>query len=210
MNDFTAARERMVQDQLARRDISSKAVLDAMRAVPREYFVPDRLSAQAYDDCPLPIGEDQTISQPYIVALTIQAADIGIGDRVLEIGAGSGYAAAVLGRIAARVFGIERHASLADGASGRIVALGYDNVSIRQGDGSRGLPQEAPFDAIIVSAGGKDIPPALTDQLSDGGRLVIPVGPRHGTQTLVKLTRRGAEFERKELGDVRFVPLVEG
>ncbi|NNC72018.1 MAG: protein-L-isoaspartate(D-aspartate) O-methyltransferase [Sphingomonadaceae bacterium] len=200
----------MVTNQIAARGDFDRAVLDAMRAVPREKFVPDILASRAYDDRPLPIGEDQTISQPFVVAYMIEAAKIGKDSRVLEVGAGSGYAAAVIGQIAAQVFGMERHRTLAEAARNRMAELGYGNVHILDGDGSKGLPEEAPFDVIIVSAGGEDIPEALCDQLADGGRLVIPVGPHHLAQDLLKLTKRGDEFERESLGGVRFVPLVEG
>lgn len=208
--DFAGERETMVTNQIAARGDFDRAVLDAMRAVPREKFVPDILASRAYDDRPLPIGEDQTISQPFVVAYMIEAAKIGKDSRVLEVGAGSGYAAAVIGQIAAQVFGMERHRTLAEAARNRMAELGYGNVHILDGDGSKGLPEEAPFDVIIVSAGGEDIPEALCDQLADGGRLVIPVGPHHLAQDLLKLTKRGDEFERESLGGVRFVPLVEG
>jgi protein-L-isoaspartate(D-aspartate) O-methyltransferase len=206
---MAALRARMVEDQLARRGISDEKVLAAMGAVPREAFVSSDLRAEAYEDCPLPIGEGQTISQPFIVALMIEAAELKPGDRVLEIGAGCGYAAAVMGRIAGQVFGIERHPALGAAARDNLAALGIGNVTIIVGDGTKGLPGEAPFDAIIVSAGGPDIPPALKAQLLIGGRLVIPVGTAERYQTLRKLTRTSeTEFPEEDLGPVAFVPLI--
>jgi protein-L-isoaspartate(D-aspartate) O-methyltransferase len=206
---MAALRARMVEDQLARRGISDERVLAAMGAVPREAFVPPDRQAEAYEDCPLPIGERQTISQPFIVALMIEAAELKPGDRVLEVGSGCGYAAAVMGRIAGEVFGIERHAALGAAARDNLAALGIGNVTIVVGDGTKGLPDEAPFDAIIVSAGGPDVPPALKAQLAVGGRLVIPVGTVERQQTLRKVTRTSeAAFPEEDLGPVAFVPLI--
>jgi protein-L-isoaspartate(D-aspartate) O-methyltransferase len=208
-HDPAAQRARMVERQLARRGIRSPAVLGAMGAVPREAFVPDTSLDEAYEDRPLPIGEGQTISQPYVVALMIEALSLGPADRVLEVGAGSGYAAAVLGRIAREVFAIERHASLARAASERMRRLGYDNVRVRAGDGTLGWPEEAPFDGILVSAGGPDVPEPLLDQLVPGGRLVIPLGDPRKDQELVRLERRAdGTLARESLGHVRFVPLI--
>lgn len=208
MTDYARLRDRMVDLHIARRGVCSPAVLHAMRIVPRERFVDEALLDFAYADTPLPIGEGQSISQPYIVAVMIEAAGIGSGDRVLEVGAGSGYAAAVMGRIAARVFAIERIATLVQAARDRMTALGYDNVDIRIGDGTRGLIEEAPFDAILVAAGGPDVPHALKDQLGIGGRLVIPVG-HPGNQRLCKVTRLGPDDFREEmLCAVSFVPLI--
>ena len=199
----------MVERQLARRGIRDPLVLEAMRVVPREAFVPEASRHEAYEDRPLPIGEDQTISQPYVVALMIEALSLGAADRVLEVGAGSGYAAAVLGRIARDVYAIERHGSLARAASERMRRLGYDNVRVREGDGTRGWPEEAPFDAILVSAGGPEVPAALLDQLVAGGRLVIPLGDPWKDQELVRLERRTEDtVVRESLGHVRFVPLI--
>lgn len=184
-------------------------MLDAMGTVPREAFVPDVSRHEAYEDRPLPIGEGQTISQPYVVALMIEALSLDADDRVLEVGAGSGYAAAVLGRIARDVYAIERHASLAHAASDRMRRLGYDNVRVTAGDGTRGWPEEAPFDAILVSAGGPEVPEPLLDQLAPGGRLVIPLGDPWKDQELVRLERRaGGAVVRESLGHVRFVPLI--
>lgn len=203
-----AQRERMVATQLRDRGIQSTRLLEAMARVPREAFVEPGYEDSAYDDTALPIAEGQTISQPYVVALMIEAARVGPGDAVLEVGAGSGYAAAVLGRLGARVSAIERKAALADTARRRIAALGLSNVDIVVGDGSLGWPGERRFDAILVAAGGPDVPPALKGQLADGGRLVMPVGAVR-SQRLIRLTRRGEDdFEQQDLADVHFVPLI--
>ncbi|MFD1612189.1 protein-L-isoaspartate(D-aspartate) O-methyltransferase [Sphingomonas tabacisoli] len=204
---FAEARERMVREQIEARGISDARVKQAMRDVPREAFVPESLKSHAYDDRALPIEAAQTISQPYIVALMAEAATIGPEDKVLEVGAGSGYAAAVLSRLAAEVVAIERHAELADLASRRLTSLGYANVRVLAGDGTRGFPDEAPFDAILVPAAGGKPPQALLDQLADGGRLVMPVGGGI-YQTLIRLTRTPAGFARDEYGSVAFVPLI--
>jgi len=209
MTDHTAARESMVERQVARRGVRDDHVLEAMREVPREAFVPESLREFAYDDAPLPIEAGQTISQPYIVGLMIQAAEIRPGDRVLEIGAGSGYAAAVMSRIAARVFAVERHEELTEQARGRLQKIGYDNVELRTGDGTRGWPEEAPFDAILAAAGAPAVPQALKEQLDLGGRLVMPVGDEESGQRLIRVTRISAShFEEDDLGGVRFVPLI--
>jgi len=208
MLDSTALRHRMVESQVAGRGVRDEHLLAAMNDVPREAFVDPGFEEFAYDDAPLPISEAQTISQPYIVAVMIEAAEIAPGDRVLEVGAGSGYAAAVMARIADRVFAIERHASLAEAARQRFQRLGYGNIELRVGDGTRGWPDAAPFDVIIVSAGGPSVPHSLKQQLEIGGRLVIPVGRRY-SQRLVKITRESATtFEEEDLGAVAFVPLV--
>lgn len=204
----TRAREAMVTHQIAGRGIDDPLVLKAMRLVPRERFVSEAMAPFAYDDAPLPIEAGQTISQPYIVARMIELAAIRPGDRVLEVGAGSGYAAAVMSRIAGHVFAIERHGVLADAARRRMMALGYDNVTVYEGDGSVGLSAEAPFDAIVVSAGGTSIPAALREQLAIGGRLVIPVGGRR-SQVLKRVIRRGEDaYDVENHGAVVFVPLV--
>lgn len=206
--DYGELRDRMVDTQLAARGIRDSRVLQAMRTVPRERFVRAGLEEFAYQDAALPIEEGQTISQPYIVAAMIEAAAIGPDDHVLEVGAGSGYAAAVIGQIAARVFAIERHEALGRLARRRMAALGYDNVDIRIGDGTRGLAEEAPFDAILVAAGGPDVPSALRQQLALGGRLVIPIGGP-GNQRLCKIRRiDAARFDKEDLGAVMFVPLI--
>jgi len=208
MNDHTQAREWMVQRQIARRGIHDPYLLEAMRRVPREEFVSSDMREFAYEDSPLPIEAGQTISQPYIVALMIEAAGIRPGDRVLEIGAGSGYAAAVMAQIAHKVFAIERHAELAELARQRFARLGYGNVEVRIGDGTGGWPEAAPFDAILAAAGGPEVPDVLRRQLVVGGRLVMPVGSTH-SQRLVKVERQGEEqFSRDDLGGVMFVPLI--
>jgi protein-L-isoaspartate(D-aspartate) O-methyltransferase len=207
--DHEAKRRKMVEEQIAARGVRSETVLQAMGSVRREGFVPSYLGEFAYDDTPLPIEEEQTISQPYIVALMIEALDLDGTERVLEIGTGSGYAAAVLAEIAREVFTIERHQGLAQLAQGRLAEHGYENVEVRCGDGTLGWPEHAPFDAIVVAAGGPTVPDTLREQLEIGGRLVIPVGSEIGRQTLVKITRTGLDqFEREDLGGVRFVPLV--
>jgi len=203
-------RLRMIERQLARRGLVNKDVLRAMREVPRDAFVPEALKEHAYKDTPLPIDAGQTISQPYVVALMIDAADIAPGDRVLEVGAGSGYAAAVLSRIAARVYAIERHRELAMSAAERLRQLGYDNIEVRAGDGVHGWIEAAPFDAILVSASGEAIPQALKEQLDIGGTLVMPVGPMHD-QRLIKVHRSSANsYDEEDLGAVSFVPLITG
>jgi protein-L-isoaspartate(D-aspartate) O-methyltransferase len=208
MTDPSDLRQRMVERQLKARGIRNASVLKAMGEVPRERFVPERLAEFAYEDGPLPIGEGQTISQPFIVALMIEAADVGPGDRVLEVGAGSGYAAAAISRIASEVYAIERHPSLAQEAQRRLLELGYDNVAILAGDGSGGLPDKAPFDAILVAAGGDHVPEPLKRQLNVGGRLVVPVGGEE-MQSLCCVTRTGEdEWSQEDLGGVRFVPLI--
>lgn len=209
MADFAAERELMVQRQIAERGIGGERLLDAFRAVPRELFVPEAAHAFAYEDGPLPIEAEQTISQPYIVAAMIDAAELSAGDRVLEIGAGSGYAAAVMSRIAAQVVAIERHHELVLLARARMARLGFDNVRIVEGDGSEGLPEAGPFEAILCAASGSHVPEVLLAQLSAGGILVMPVGEPNAVQRLVKVTRRAeADFEERDLGQVRFVPLI--
>ena len=209
MIDFTALRERMVERQVKARGIDDPAVLAAFRAVPREAFVSGAYSYAAYEDSPLPIEAGQTISQPYIVALMIEAAEVGEDDVVLEIGAGSGYAAAVIGQIAKRVVAIERQHELVELAATRMERLGYDNVRIVEGDGTVGFAEEAPFDAILAAASGSHVPHELLAQLKPGGRLVMPLGDPGSIQNLVKVTRRAdGTVEREELGAVRFVPLI--
>jgi protein-L-isoaspartate(D-aspartate) O-methyltransferase len=199
----------MVDVQLARRGIRDAAVLDAMRTVPREAFVPSHLVPCAYDDDALPIGEGQTISQPYVVAFMIAAVAPKMGDRALEIGSGSGYSAAVLASIVKEVYTVERIAGLADTAARRLTDLGYRNVRVRCGDGTLGWPEHAPYDVIIVTAGGPRVPPALLAQLAVGGRLVMPVGSDQFSQQLVRLSRApdGTLLEQ-QLEAVAFVPLI--
>jgi protein-L-isoaspartate(D-aspartate) O-methyltransferase len=209
MTDSAAARESMIERQILSRGITDGKILDAFRAVPRELFVAEKYAAEAYGDYPLPIEAEQTISQPYIVAVMIEAAEIGRGDHVLEVGAGSGYAAAVIGRIAERVFAIERHPELVAVARERIQRLGFSNVRIVEGDGSRGWAGEAPYDAILAAASGHHVPQPLVEQLAPRGRLVMPIGEPGAVQRLVKLTRGGDGAMREEdLGPVRFVPLI--
>jgi protein-L-isoaspartate(D-aspartate) O-methyltransferase len=209
MDIYAQARDEMVDHQLIGRGITNARVLDAMRFIAREQFVAPELAEFAYADTPLPIAANQTISQPYIVALMLEAADLQPGDHVLDIGTGSGYAAALAARIATRVDTIERHAELADDARARLQALGIDNVRVHHADGTLGLQAQAPFDAIIAGAGGPSVPQAWRDQLKIGGRLVMPVGDQREAQQLVKITRINAdEFIQEELGDVWFVPLI--
>jgi protein-L-isoaspartate(D-aspartate) O-methyltransferase len=209
MTNFAQERARMVARQIAARGVSTASVLEAMRRVPREKFVAEGFQEFAYEDSALPIAEGQTISQPYIVALMIESAEVEPGDKVLEIGTGTGYGAAVLGRIAHQVYTIERHARLADVARRLYAELGYRNIEVRCGDGTSGWPEAAPFDAIIVWAGGPVIPEPLTRQLAIGGRLVLPVGAARRDQRLARLTRHGEEeFEEEDIGPVAFVPLI--
>jgi protein-L-isoaspartate(D-aspartate) O-methyltransferase len=205
--DTAAARETMVRRHLAARGIRERAVLAAMGSVPREAFLPPEMAEFAYEDAPLPIAQGQTISQPYIVALMTEALALRPEDRVLEIGTGSGYAAAILGRVAREVYTIERHGELADTAAGRLRELGFRNVHVLHGDGTLGWAEHAPYDAIVVAAGGPDVPDALVGQLAVGGRLVIPLGADRDLQTLVRITR-GADgrLHEEDLGGVRVVP----
>jgi protein-L-isoaspartate(D-aspartate) O-methyltransferase len=209
MPDIAGQRDRMVDIQIAGRGVRDPLVIEAMRQVPRERFVPEGLAEFAYEDSPLPIASGQTISQPYIVALMIEAAEIRPGDRVLEIGTGSGYAAAVMSMIADQVYTIERHPELAEVAKRRYAELGYDNIQVRVSDGTQGWPEAAPFDAIVATAGGPQVPEPLLRQLAVGGRLVMPVGQTLNAQRLVKIVRKGEnDYEQEDLGDVRFVPLI--
>lgn len=209
MTDFVALRERMIERDIEGRGLDDPALIAAFRTVPREAFVSSDYAEAAYADSPLPIEGGQTISQPYIVALTIDAAEIGPDDKVLEIGAGSGYAAAVIGRIAGQVVGVERHHELVRIADERMRRLGYENVEIVEGDGTLGCPEAAPFDAIVAAASGSHVPQTLIDQLKPGGRIVMPLGDPGSVQNLVKLTKReDGTLEREDLGGVRFVPLI--
>jgi protein-L-isoaspartate(D-aspartate) O-methyltransferase len=208
MKDRRKERERMVRDQIAARGVRDERVLDAMRRVPREEFIPEPLRDSAYMDGPLPIGSEQTISQPFIVARMVEALRLRPGDRVLEIGAGSGYAAAVMAEIVDVVYAVERHEKLATAARERLHRVGYENVEILHGDGTRGWPEKAPFDAIVVAAAGPRVPETLREQLAPGGRMVIPVGTTIHDQTLLRITRTGGGFEEERLDAVRFVPLV--
>jgi protein-L-isoaspartate(D-aspartate) O-methyltransferase len=206
--DFAREREAMVERQLRRRGITSR-VLDAFLAVPRETFVSPQYAHLAYGDHPLPIEAGQTISQPYIVALMIEAAGIGTGDKVLEVGSGSGYAAAVISRLAAKVVGIERQHELAEVARERLQQLGFDNVEILEDDGTKGCAGRAPFDGILAAASGSHVPQPWLDQLAVGGSIVMPLGSPGSAQELVKVTKRAdGTVERQNLGGVRFVPLI--
>jgi protein-L-isoaspartate(D-aspartate) O-methyltransferase len=206
--DFEGKRRRMVVEQLKSRDIRSQKVLRVMGRVPRHELVPEANRVLAYEDYPLPIGEGQTISQPYIVALMTQLLDPAPGDRVLEIGTGSGYQAAVLAELAKEVYSIEIVAPLAQRASQDLERLGYSNVHVRAGDGYAGWPEKAPFDLIIITAAAPEIPQPLLDQLEDGGRLIMPVGMVHGVQTLTLVIRQGEHFQKNSVTGVRFVPLT--
>lgn len=205
-DDIQAERNRMVDEQIVRRGVSDVQVLAAMRKVPRHEFVPESYREYAYADEPLPIGEGQTISQPYIVALMTESLRIGKDSRVLEIGTGSGYQAAVLAEIAKEVYSIEIIESLASGAKATLERLGYDNVHVRAGDGYRGWPEKAPFDAIIVTAAPPHIPEPLIEQLNVGGRLSIPVGDVY--QELVLITKTEDGVVKKDVLPVRFVPMT--
>ncbi len=207
MQDFAALRASMVERQLRRREIEDERVLAAMGRVAREAFVPEPYRARAYADSALPIGQNQTISQPWIVAAICQALELGGGERVLEIGSGSGYSAAVLSHLAAEVIGIERHPSLASEARRTLDAIGVENVELIVGDGSRGLPERAPFEAIAVHATAPAPPRTLLGQLSEGGRLVVPVAA-NGADMLMAYRRRGEDLEAATIGPCRFVPLV--
>jgi protein-L-isoaspartate(D-aspartate) O-methyltransferase len=208
--DFASLRAEMVAKQLRVRGIGDERVLAAMAAVPREHFVPDRWRAEAYADRALPIGEEQSISQPWIVAAIGQALALGGGERVLEVGTGSGYSTAVIARLADHVVSVERHAGLARRAAKSLAGLAVHNVELLVGDGSRGVPDRAPFEAIAVHAAAPVPPPALLGQLAEGGRLVVPVAVEHGEEReeLVLLTRHGSEFERATISPCRFVPLI--
>jgi len=207
--DFARRRIEMVERQIAHRGVRSGLVLSAMKAVPREPFLPEELWEFAYEDVPLPIAEGQTISQPFIVAMMTEALGLHGGEKVLEIGTGSGYAAAILSQIAADVYTVERIGQLAKESAARLAELGYSNVHVLHGDGTLGWPQHAPYDAIVVAAGGPEVPESLKAQLAIGGRLVIPVGVDRGLQELLRVVRVSEhEYTTEELADVRFVPLV--
>ncbi len=205
--DFPKARLRMVEEQLISRDIRNPKVIAAMKKIPRHLFVEEALQSQAYSDHPLPIGEKQTISQPYMVALMTEALELTGKEKVLEIGAGSGYQTAILAEIARKVFSIERIRSLAINARKLLYELGYLNVEIKFSDGTNGWVEESPFDAIIVTAGAPDIPQPLIEQLTTGGRLVIPVGDP-SIQELIRVRKKEEKIEREDLGGCRFVKLI--
>jgi protein-L-isoaspartate(D-aspartate) O-methyltransferase len=205
-DELTVARERMVRTQLAARSIGDERVLAAMRAVPRHELVSPEYRDEAYEDRPLPIGHGQTISQPYVVAAMTEALALRGGERVLEVGTGSGYQAAVLAEIAAEVYSIEIVEALAARAAAELERLGYRNVHVRAGDGYRGWPERAPFDAIVVTAAPDHVPPPLIEQLALGGRLVLPLG--RGIQDLVRITKEADGLREERLFGVRFVPMT--
>ncbi|MDD2540604.1 MAG: protein-L-isoaspartate(D-aspartate) O-methyltransferase [Desulfuromonadaceae bacterium] len=209
MKTFNLQRDIMIRDHLLGRGIRDQAVIKAMREVPREAFVDERMQEKAYGDHPLPIAEGQTISQPYIVAYMTEALELNHTDLVLEIGTGSGYAAAVLSRIVKTVHSVERLGGLVEAARQRLELLGYTNVVIHEGDGTLGWPEYAPYNAIVVTAGAPKVPQPLCEQLSIGGRLVIPVGKSYDLQELVRVRRVSEHnYRHEELCDVRFVPLI--
>jgi len=208
-DDVALLREDMVERQIAARGVRDRRVLAAMREIPRDRFVEPALAPRAYEDGPLAIGIGQTISQPYIVALMSEALGLVGTERVLEVGTGSGYGAAVLGRLAREVYTIERHPMLADRAASRLAGLGFCNVHVSVGDGTLGLPEQAPFEAVVVTASGPRVPPALLEQLAIGGRIVIPVGEHQDHQRLMRIDRQSrVQYEAVDLGGVAFVPLV--
>lgn len=205
---FASARRKMIEHALKGRDITDPAVLQAMRDVPRHRFVPSGMQDQAYADCPLPIGHGQTISQPYVVAFMTQMLEVRPDDKVLEIGTGCGYQAAVLARLAQQVYTIEIVEPLADSARTLLAELGYKNISVKAGDGFDGWPEHAPFDRIIVTCAVKEMPPALIAQLKEGGRIIAPVGPLGNAQELVLATKTNGQLTRKHVLPVRFVPMT--
>ena len=209
MRDLDMRREIMIERDLKGRGIYDPEVLAAMREVPREEFVPAELAEHAYEDYPLPIDEGQTISQPYMVAYMAESLELEPTERVLEIGTGSGYSAAVLSRLAAEVYTVEHFATLAKSAGERLQRLGFDNIRIFVGDGTLGWPELAPYDAIVVTAGAPRVPEPLLKQLVIGGRLVVPVGPNQFVQTLIRVRRvKEEEYKQENLMAVQFVPLI--
>ncbi len=206
-HDFTLARERMVKDQLAARGIRDERVLQAMGKIPRHLFIDEALAGEAYDDHPVPIGENQTISQPYIVALMTEALELRGNENTLELGTGSGYQTAILAELSSMVYTIERIESLLANARKILVQLEYDNIVFKAFDGTMGWKEYAPFDTIIVTAGAPSLPKPLIDQLADNGRMIIPVGDRY-SQELIKIVRNGKRLEQKSLGGCRFVNLI--
>ena len=206
-HDFNLSREKMVKNQLIARGIKDEGVLQAMGKIPRHLFIEDALYGEAYNDHPVPIGEKQTISQPYIVALMTEALELKGDENTLEIGTGSGYQTAILAELSSRVYTIERIKSLLGNARKLLSQLGYDNILFRAFDGTLGWKEYAPFDAIMVTAGAPHIAKPLIDQLADNGRMIIPVGDRY-TQELIKVVRRGKDLEQKSLGGCRFVNLI--
>lgn len=204
--DFATARRRMVRDQIKARGISDQRVLKAFERVERHRFVDSSLWSEAYNDYPLPIGEGQTISQPYIVALMTDLADVGPNDTVLEIGTGSGYQAAILGELAGQVYSMEIIESLGQSADERLRGLGYQNIHVRIGDGYRGWPEAAPFDAIVITCAPPEIPQPLIDQLAEGGKMVVPVGTYY--QELTLLEKKDGKIKKSHIAPVQFVPMT--
>lgn len=204
---YSASRREMVERQIRARGIRNERVLEAMSSVPRHKFVPEEFREQAYEDRPIPIGEGQTISQPYMVAAMVEAITLSGTEKVLEVGAGSGYAAAVLSRLAATVYTVESHPTLAMAAQERLTRLGYENVFVHTGDGSAGLKEAAPFDAIIVAAAAPEVPQPLVEQLAEGGRMAVPVGAGK-SQELVLVWKINGQIQSHPLYECRFVPLV--
>jgi protein-L-isoaspartate(D-aspartate) O-methyltransferase len=205
---FVEERRWMVEHQLRSRGIADRRVLQAMLEVPREKFVPANLVPLAHQDAAQPIGHEQTISQPFTVAYMVEAAQLTGGEKVLEIGTGSGYGAAVLSRVSRQVYTVERIEELAEVAKARLARLGYDNVTVVLGDGSRGLAEHQPYDAIIVTAAARELPAAYQEQLADGGRIVIPLGNQYYGQTMYRYTRHGDRWDIDNLGGFAFVPLI--
>lgn len=208
LQEWARARALMVENQLKARDITSAKVLEAMESVPRHIFVEEAMAAKAYTDGPLPIGFDQTISQPYMVALMTQLLDPGPKDRVLEVGSGCGYQTAVLSKLCSEVMAIERIKQLRDKSLENLAKLGVSNVSIRLGDGRLGWPEKAPFQGVMVAAFAERIPAALVDQLAVGGRLVIPIGPEIAQELVLAIKDRNGRLIKKAVSGCRFVPLV--
>jgi len=206
-HDFKLARERMVKNQLASRGVADEGVLQAMGKTPRHLFISEALAGEAYNDHPVPIGEKQTISQPYIVALMTEALELQGKENTLEIGTGSGYQTAILAELSSRVYTIERIKSLLVDARKLLAQLGYSNILFKAFDGTLGWKEYAPFDAIMITAGAPSLPEPLMDQLADNGRMIIPVGDRY-TQELIKVTKKGENLEQESLGGCRFVNLI--
>lgn len=206
-DEFVALRLEMIEMQIRKRGVTAPRILEAMAAVPRHEFVPEQFRAEAYADKPLPIGEGQTISQPFMVAAMTDALELGGNEHVLEIGAGSGYQSAVLSRLVRDVITVESRTSLALAAQERLTRLGYANVHVHNGDGSAGFPEAAPYDAVLVTAGAPEIPTVFVNQLREGGRLVIPVGDQEN-QMLVQAKLQGGKLKRRTLLGCRFVPLL--
>ncbi len=207
---FTDLRERMVTTQIVARGIKDPRVIEAMRKVPRHLFVPEKIRGRAYDDRPLPIGEGQTISQPYIVAFMTEALSLSSGDKALEIGTGSGYQAAILAEIVKEVYTIEIRPRLGETARERLKEMGYSNIFVEIGDGYKGWPEKAPFNAVIVTCAPERIPRPLIDQLTEGGRMIIPVGEKRGIQKLVLLKKEKGIIIKKAVMNVLFVPMIRG